>query len=123
VNRRLFFSTLFGAAAVAANPEKLLWKPGKLISIPKPAPVLLKFGDVFNIAGTYARNPITGKATSMLQRFIATAHIFVGEDAWGLKVYPPIEIAGSDQRQIIPVRVGEVVANWKLRGCGISFGG
>ncbi|MCE5309586.1 MAG: hypothetical protein LLG20_18275 [Acidobacteriales bacterium] len=34
INRRLFLSTLFGTAAVAADPERALWKPGKLISIP-----------------------------------------------------------------------------------------
>jgi hypothetical protein len=37
VNRRGFLAGLFGAAAVAADPERLLWTPGrKLISIPRP---------------------------------------------------------------------------------------
>ena len=36
MNRRSFFGTLFGAAAIAADPERLLWVPGKkLISIPR----------------------------------------------------------------------------------------
>lgn len=36
MNRRAFFATLAGATAVAADPERLLWTPGKLISIPAP---------------------------------------------------------------------------------------
>jgi hypothetical protein len=48
VNRRLFLGTLLGTAAAAADPERMLWTPGrKLISIPKWLPVLpvLKRGD------------------------------------------------------------------------------
>lgn len=37
MNRRGFLSTLLGGAAMALDPERLLWVPGKkLISIPKP---------------------------------------------------------------------------------------
>ncbi len=37
MNRRAFLAALVGAAAAAADPERLLWVPGrKLISIPAP---------------------------------------------------------------------------------------
>lgn len=37
MNRRAFFATLTAGLAAAADPERLLWTPGKkLISIPKP---------------------------------------------------------------------------------------
>lgn len=37
MNRRGFLGTLLGGAALVADPERLLWTPGKkLISIPKP---------------------------------------------------------------------------------------
>jgi len=40
INRRGFLASL--AAAVFADPERLLWRPGaKTISIPKPAPAKL----------------------------------------------------------------------------------
>lgn len=36
MNRRAFFAALLGGAAAAADPERLLWVPGrKLISIPR----------------------------------------------------------------------------------------
>lgn len=38
MTRRALFSLLAGGAAVAADPERLLWTPGKLISIPAPRP-------------------------------------------------------------------------------------
>jgi hypothetical protein len=38
VNRRGFLAMLAGASL---DPERLLWKPGKLISIPKPSPIEL----------------------------------------------------------------------------------
>lgn len=39
MNRRNFLSALTGFAATAVlDPERLLWKPGKLISIPKVTP-------------------------------------------------------------------------------------
>ncbi len=42
MNRRSFLSTLLGGAAVALDPERLLWVPGKkLISIPKRGNVIL----------------------------------------------------------------------------------
>jgi len=46
-NRRLFLGALLGAAAVAADPERLLWVPGKKkIFIPPPlrAPTLYEAG-------------------------------------------------------------------------------
>ena len=37
MNRRSFFATLAAGLAAAADPERLLWVPGKkMISIPKP---------------------------------------------------------------------------------------
>ncbi len=37
MNRRLFLSSLAAFAGTAVlDPEKLLWRPGKLISIPAP---------------------------------------------------------------------------------------
>lgn len=65
MNRRGFLGFL-GAAVVGAalDPEKLLWVPGrKLISIP-PAPKvdafsLLEIGDIIEIEGRYAVNPVT----------------------------------------------------------------
>lgn len=36
MTRRALFSLLAGGAAVAADPERLLWTTGKLISIPAP---------------------------------------------------------------------------------------
>ena len=42
MNRRGFLTALLGgAAALAADPDKLLWKPGKLISIPSRRDKLL----------------------------------------------------------------------------------
>jgi hypothetical protein len=89
VNRRGFLSALIAAGTAAAiDPEKLLWEPGrKLISIPKPGPpekwvtageaiahraALLRTGDIFTVAGVYARNFATGEVTQHLQ------HFFVG---------------------------------------------
>lgn len=45
MNRRGFLSLFgIGAAAVALDPERLLWVPGrKLISIPAPDPARLRF--------------------------------------------------------------------------------
>lgn len=38
MNRRAFFSTIAAGLAAAADPERLLWTPGKkLISIPRPS--------------------------------------------------------------------------------------
>jgi hypothetical protein len=43
MNRRGFFGAIAGLVAGAElDPEKLLWKPGKLISIPRPAPLTAK---------------------------------------------------------------------------------
>jgi hypothetical protein len=86
MNRRGFLSALIAAGTAAAiDPEKLLWEPGrKLISIPKPGPMivsdgwasdraaLLRTGDIFTVAGVYARNFATGEVTQHLQ------HFFVG---------------------------------------------
>ena len=57
MNRRGFLSLLAGVAAGAVlDPERALWVPGKkVISIPQEA--VLYRGDVFTIAGVYARNP------------------------------------------------------------------
>lgn len=39
MNRRAFFGVLAAGLVAAADPERLLWVPGrKLISIPKPPP-------------------------------------------------------------------------------------
>jgi len=58
LNRRGFLGSLFGAAAIAADPEKLLWVPGaKKIFIP-PASVPLAFTELsleFRLAEDYAR--------------------------------------------------------------------
>jgi hypothetical protein len=35
IGRRGFLSALLGAAGVALDPDLVLWKPGKLISIPR----------------------------------------------------------------------------------------
>lgn len=67
MNRRGFLTALLSsAAAVAIDPERLLWVPGrKLISIPAPASTLtmmpigqrLNKGDIFSMAGVYQVNP------------------------------------------------------------------
>lgn len=57
MNRRGFFSALAAVAATAAlDPEALLWKPGKLISIPKPVvitPGFFNLGDIITFEGHY----------------------------------------------------------------------
>jgi hypothetical protein len=82
MNRRGFLSALIAAGTAAAiDPEKLLWEPGrKLISIPKPGPMIvsdgwasdfvgkLRIGDKFTIPGFYAVNPL-----KFHQLFIVTA--------------------------------------------------
>lgn len=55
MTRRFFLSAL---AAVAADPEKLLWKPGKLISIPKP-PVVLRSVQGVVLHSRYVYDPLT----------------------------------------------------------------
>jgi len=58
MNRRGFLATLFGGAVAAAtlDPEQVLWKPGKLISIPRVLHVArsVHFGCVFEL-GVYEK--------------------------------------------------------------------
>lgn len=76
LNRRGFLAALAGGAAVAADPERLLWRPGaKVYSLPPlyraPAiePVItsgvqlrefFRVGDVFTIAGDTTPYIVTG---------------------------------------------------------------
>ncbi len=65
MNRRGFLGFLGAAIAGATlDHEKLLWEPGKkLISIPPPPRILtsdlLEIGDIIEIEGRYAINPLT----------------------------------------------------------------
>ena len=48
LSRRQLLAALAGAAAIAADPERALWVPGrKLISIPKPRGNVIITGDQF----------------------------------------------------------------------------
>ncbi len=80
MNRRGFIGALLGTAgAIVLDPERALWKPGKLISIPKAPeivtlgqwPRMLVKGDIFTIEGIYQVNPITLKKLH-LKKFIVT---------------------------------------------------
>lgn len=51
MNRRGFLGAFLGAVAGATlDPERALWKPGKLISIPKPAGVSIRYIRAFDIS-------------------------------------------------------------------------
>src|SRR5881394_798930 len=71
MNRRAFLSAFStAAAAIAFDPEKALWTPGKLISIPRPLPLatpaFFNLGDMITFEGLYA-------SPGVLQKFIVTA--------------------------------------------------
>lgn len=124
MNRRAFLASLgIGAAAIALDPELLLWKPGaRSIFLPTPAPSLvtsvgLTIGDVFTIDGLYAINPVTGRGTGYLQNYIITATTEAGEISPAI-VCPRIVTSGEYQnvqgvltpkQRIRPVTCGPVI--------------
>jgi len=70
VTRRGFFTRL-GAAAIALTLARHL--PGIA-----PAPLVLappRAGDVFTVAGWYAKNPATGKEMEFLQKFVVISDV------------------------------------------------
>ncbi len=82
MNRRGFFSAIAAVAATAAmDPERLLWVPGKLISIPKALPSLFvatpemfQLGDIITFAGVYVKDPRTRRSVPpVLQKYVVTA--------------------------------------------------
>lgn len=65
MTRRTLLS-LFAAALVAPDPEKLLWRPGaKLISIPSPP--FLAVGEIVTFGGLPQRYVVTEEARSLSQ--------------------------------------------------------
>lgn len=81
LNRRGFLTALAGA--FVADPDRLLWVPGKklisvpkVISVPKPrvvtATVSFRLGDIVTIPGFNVVDPVTRKATNELRKFIVT---------------------------------------------------
>lgn len=86
MNRRKFLAGLgFGTVAAAAaasgvlDVERLLWTPDeRTIFLPPaiaPLSEALTIGDVFTIDGVFAVNPLTRKAMSHLQIFVATRNV------------------------------------------------
>ncbi len=69
MNRRLFFQTLLGAgiAAHELDVEKLVWTPGKLISIPAPQ-TLRNLADAHN----FYRDP---NLQSIIEQLVRTNEI------------------------------------------------
>ena len=51
-NRRGFLAALI-AGAVLGIRNAHLWRPGKLISIPKAAPLALRIGDIISLGWTF----------------------------------------------------------------------
>ena len=76
MNRRGFLSVLAAGLAAAVDPERAIWVPGrKLISIPKPQPLVqiyFNVGDIFTIDGKYAINPKTRREMEFLQKYRVT---------------------------------------------------
>lgn len=92
MTRRGFIAAF--AAAVALDPEKLLWRPGeKLISIPAPRlPFYLEVGDVVTFAPWPERYIVTAAARSMHEiaapRFRMISHSFADPASAGLSRWP-----------------------------------
>jgi hypothetical protein len=88
MNRRSFLSLLgVTAAALAMDPERLLWERGKkLISVPKVRPAFWA-ADWITIAGVWVRNPSNGETLTgvhqifTVKRDTGTSHI---------EIYPPM---------------------------------
>jgi hypothetical protein len=82
MDRRNLLKMFVGAGAAILDPDKLLWRPGKLISIPAPKLITKwEVGDVFTIPGVYATNrslkkviyvDASGSRTALLQKFVVT---------------------------------------------------
>lgn len=94
--RRLGFGTVAAAAAATGvvDLERLLWVPGER-TIVIPAAVIestLNVGDVITIAGRYAIDPVTRKATRRLQTFtiIGAADGVVGASRRKIEIVPGI---------------------------------
>lgn len=94
--RRLGFGTVAAAAAATGmlDVERLLWAPGeKTIFIPPqptiaPLGTLLRKGDVFTIEGRFALNPVTRRATGLLEQFIVTSDVSEGELLQAVQIVP-----------------------------------
>ena len=87
MNRRAFLQTLgAAAAAVAIDPERLLWEPGKkvIVDLHVPArkivladPLAFRRGDIITFEGMYLRRP-DGVVTDHLKQFVVTADVEAG---------------------------------------------
>lgn len=76
MNRRTVLKALtcVPLAAVIPMPEWTgVTSSSSVETVATMAPLIA--GDVFTVAGCYARNPITGKATEFLQQFVATSDV------------------------------------------------
>jgi hypothetical protein len=74
LTRRDLFRRLAGAA-VAATVAPAVVEAAKPALVDACSSASMKVGDVFTIAGKYAMNPITGKATGHLQQFVVRAEV------------------------------------------------
>lgn len=100
MNRRSFLALLAsGVAGAALDPERLLWTPGARTIFVPPADgwtregrILVSEpftrGDIFTIEGVFATNPVTGRQTKHLQRFVVTADVN-GPTITVEKIHPP----------------------------------
>jgi hypothetical protein len=124
MNRRGFLGAIFGGAAISAiDPERLLWQPGnRLISIPRPKPLLLHPGDVVTITGMYDVNPITklravyiepvtNRKYQFRKRFVITAEC----TADSMESWPPVITSGM-HRNVDVVFRGGAIEPWPSRG-------
>lgn len=96
MNRRTFITSVLSAVAAGAmlDVDQFLWEPGaKAIFLPPARPLIviprLVRGDMFTIAGEYARNPVTGLVTPHLQYFVVTADVCASDRE--LSLYPRID--------------------------------
>ena len=101
MNRRLFLSAL---AAAIADPERLLWTPGrKLISIPKPR--VLEPGDRITMASTLSINSAGIGMLKIGDTFdvtIETGPSYEMPPRLIRRTYVVREIVGGDTISIVP---------------------
>ncbi len=117
MDRRNFLRTLIGglagtAAASTLDLDKLLWVPGAKTFFLPSAPLIhpdyhsFTVGDIFQIEGQFATNPLTGLSTGYLQHFVITADNINSAD-----IFPPVN-ASLLKRKPKPLLTSPTPGTW-----------